>query len=130
MDGRFRKQERLRKKEEIGSVLQQHRISGKLFTLYYCPNHAGYSRLGLIVSRVVGKAVIRNRVKRRLREVFRHSRRYLNKSLDIVIRAKASSRDASYHELKMEYFNLLKNRDLAGSPGSPNRKSEDSTEPD
>lgn len=52
-------------------------------------------RLGLVVSKQVGNAVVRNRVKRRVREWFRTQRQQLPAQLDIVIVARPGSGETS-----------------------------------
>ncbi|HXV36575.1 MAG TPA: ribonuclease P protein component [Myxococcota bacterium] len=61
---------------------------------------AGHSepRLGITVSRKVGNAVIRNRVKRRVREWFRHSRSALPPRADVIVVARHSARAMSARE--------------------------------
>jgi len=58
------------------------------------------SRLGLVVSRKIGNAVIRNRIKRRLREVFRKNEGNLPECMDIVLVAKPGIHRYSYRELE------------------------------
>ena len=58
--------------------------SGPL-VIYARPNDLGHLRLGLSVSRRVGGAVVRNRIKRRLREAFRLRRHDLPAGYDVVI---------------------------------------------
>lgn len=58
-------------------------MSGRYVTLIGVPNSLGSDRLGIVASRRVGGAVIRNRAKRRLREIFRR---------DLPSRAAAASR--------------------------------------
>ena len=54
--------------------------------LVYCgPNGLEYARLGLSVSKKVGKAVARNRWKRRIREAFRLNQQKLPAGLDVVV---------------------------------------------
>ena len=53
--------------------------------IYALPNELSHSRLGLSVPRRVGRAVARNRIKRLLREVFRHHQYDLPRGYDFVI---------------------------------------------
>ena len=70
--------------------------------------------MGFSVSRRVGKAVIRNRVKRRLKEIVRQ--RDIAGSLDIVITARVPAAQASYRELERAVDQLLKRTGLPTSP--------------
>ena len=72
MSVRFGPGVRLRSRGEFIAV-QQHgrRVGSRYLTVLGRPNTLGRDRLGLIASRRLGGAVDRNRVKRRLREIFR-----------------------------------------------------------
>ncbi len=61
------------------------------------------SRLGVTVSKRVGNAVVRNRVKRLLREVFRVRRAHIWPALDLVVIAKPGAKDMSYAQASAEF---------------------------
>jgi ribonuclease P protein component len=60
------------------------RSAGPLL-VFVRPNDLGYPRLGLAVARRVGTAVKRNRIKRLLREAFRHTQHDRRRGYDVVI---------------------------------------------
>jgi ribonuclease P protein component len=70
---------------------------------------AGRPRLGLVVTRRLGKAVQRNRVKRLLREFFRRHQTGLP-AFDLVIMAKKGAPALSYHQVEEELGRLLLSR--------------------
>ncbi len=72
-------------------------------------------RLGLAVTRRLGKAVRRNRVKRLLREFFRRHKRELP-ARDLVIMAKPGAKALSYQQVTMELGRLLGLREKEGQP--------------
>jgi len=77
----------------------------KLIVMKALPNGLGFSRYGFSVSSRVGGAVIRNRVKRRLREILRNP--VLEPGWDIVIIARTPSVKAEYSFLQQSVCNLL-----------------------
>lgn len=58
------------------------------------------------MSRKVGKAVIRNRVRRRLREVYRRHQEKIRQGCDLILLARKKATEASYRELEEEFLNL------------------------
>ena len=71
--------------------------------IYARPNRGGRNRLGVTVSTKLGKAVVRNRVRRRLREIYRLSQPELKQGYDIVLVARTRAVTASYPELAHAY---------------------------
>lgn len=67
----------------------------------------GADRLGLTVSRRVGGAVVRNRVKRRIREWFRSRCELPSPALDLVVIARPSARQLDARALEEELTALL-----------------------
>lgn len=83
------------------------RRSGRHLVVVALANEQGRPRFGLVVSRKVGNAVIRNRVKRRLKEVLRHHKSGWT-GVDVVIIARSSAATASAAVLGDELIHLLK----------------------
>lgn len=84
MDLSFPKSHRLLRAAEFDRVFKlRQSAADKLLVMYVAANELEHPRLGLVVSRKVGNAVVRNRWKRLLREAFRHSQHQLP-ALDLV----------------------------------------------
>jgi ribonuclease P protein component len=67
-------------------------------------NTLGYHRLGLTVSSKVGGAVVRNRIKRLFREIFRKFSVEIPRYFDFVVNAKRGCATAGYEELRKEFL--------------------------
>ena len=80
---------------------------GRLFSVHAFPNEHGSPRLGLSVSRKVGKAVTRNTVRRRLREVFGLCIPAVPGDLDLVVSARPAAANATFEELRAEFGKSL-----------------------
>lgn len=84
------------------------RKAGRYVVLVVRRGKQTWTRMGLTVSRKVGGAVIRNRVKRRLREIFRNHKATLPTGLDVVMIARSASAQASYQSLEQEILSLFR----------------------
>lgn len=73
-----------------------------MVALYVRSDTQGAARLGITVSRRVGKAVQRNRVKRLLREAFRLQKQRFPRGLDLVLIARPAAAGATFHQLFQE----------------------------
>jgi ribonuclease P protein component len=101
---RFGKDLRLRRRYEFLAVQRRgrRRQSPNFVVAYVDQSPPGASRFGFSVSRRVGNAVVRNRVKRRLREFVRLHRPALPRARDFVVIAKPGAAKLCYAELVAE----------------------------
>ena len=102
----MRKEQRLTKDSEFATVAKQGRTwTHKLMLLKTSPNGLEFNRYGFIVSRKVGRAVVRNQVKRRMREVARLTT--VTPGWDLVFIARSEAANAQYQDLKAAMKLLL-----------------------
>lgn len=80
--------------------------------LYCRRNKLGHNRLGLTASVKLGHAVVRNRSRRRLREVYRLNADKLRKGWDIILVARGRTATADWKELNDSFLRLCRKLDL------------------
>lgn len=80
--------------------------------LYARKNGQDFNRLGLTVGTKVGKAVVRNRVRRRLRESYRSHEAAVKTGYDLVLVARSAAADARFRQLDRHLLSLLKRLEL------------------
>jgi len=107
----FGKTERVRKKKNYVTIYQKGvRVHSSNFTVILNPNPSGEKRLGLAVSKKVGNAATRNRIKRLLREFFRLNKDTLPDSKDMVIIAKKDVSSLKYRDVCLELTDLFQKK--------------------
>ena len=83
-----------------------------LLVLYARRNRTGVNRVGVTVSKKLGKAHIRNRTRRRIREVYRLNEAKFQPGWDIVVVARSKAVDATFDKLTKSYLTLAKKLNL------------------
>ena len=100
---RFLKNARLTRRSDF---LNLSRGGKKIYTQHFIVvskfNHREIDRLGVTVSKKVGKAVVRNRVKRHLREFFRRQPKPHSSHRDILVIARKGAGNLSHFEVVQE----------------------------
>lgn len=94
-----------------------------LLAVYCRKNKSQKSRLGVTVSTKIGKAVHRNKIRRRFREIFRLNEHRFRGGYDVIMVARVKSRYASYARLEADYISLM---ERLSAFGESNEKSTDS----
>jgi ribonuclease P protein component len=104
---------RLRSRHEFTAVQERgRRVAARYVTLLGLPNALDRDRLGVVASRKVGGAVVRNRATRRLRELFRrvpaNGRPAGEQTLDVVAIARRELADAPFAALEADFQRALR----------------------
>jgi ribonuclease P protein component len=98
---------RLKKSSQFSAVYERGKTwAGDLVVLKTMPNGLEFNRYGFVAGKRLGKAVVRNRVKRLLREVARATP--TKSGWDLVFIARSQTAMASYHELEASVTGLLR----------------------
>lgn len=88
----FKKTDRILKRSEFLRLSDTgRRLNTRFFIALVALAEGGHSRIGITVSRKVGRAVERNRIKRLAREAFRRQRNFISQPLDISLIALRSA---------------------------------------
>ena len=74
--------------------------------LYARPNRSGVNRVGITAGKKLGHAVVRNRVRRRLREIYRLNEDRFTPGWDIVVVARSRCIHADFRKLTHAYLSL------------------------
>ena len=97
----------LRNNKEFQMVYNEgNSKANRYLVLYYRKNDLEYNRLGISVSKKVGNSVIRHHLTRLIREGYRLQEDMFNSGLDIVVIARSTARDISYHETESALLHL------------------------
>ena len=80
--------------------------------LYWQKNRQGQSRLGITVSTKLGHAVVRNRVRRRFRELYRLHKPEMQPGFDVILVARGRAVRSTYQQLDEAYLRLLRQAGL------------------
>ena len=101
--------ESLTKNYEFKRLYNKGKSAASKYAVVYCArNNSAVNRLGITVSTKLGGAVKRNRIRRRLKEIYRINEPALRKGYSIVLVARHASRDAKWKELETSVLCLFK----------------------
>ena len=105
------KERRLAKRPEFVRVYDSgQKVFSRFSVLFFLANDLSHSRVGITATKKVGKANVRNRLKRWTREIYRRQREPLGldaQSLDIVVNVKPNAADASFADYSRDLTRVL-----------------------
>ena len=103
----------LKKNSDFRRLYAKGKSAANPYMVVYCRrNREGENRLGYTVSAKLGHAVVRNRVRRRLREIYRLNAPRLRQGYDLVVVARARAVGAPYRTLDTAFLRACESLEL------------------
>ncbi len=103
----------LRQNRDFRRAYARGRTSARpLLALYARKNYGGQNRLGITVGAKVGGAVQRNRVRRRIKELYRRNESMFKSGFDLVVVARVRAHGAPFDLLRRDFLSLMQSLDL------------------
>ena len=104
---------RLKKRYQFNYVYKSgEHFSGEHMVLYVVSSKTKNIKVGLAVTKKIGKAVVRNRVRRQLREIIKKQVPALKQNNNIIVVARENITEASFEKLSNEFSRLIKKANL------------------
>ncbi|MBQ6372637.1 MAG: ribonuclease P protein component [Oscillospiraceae bacterium] len=109
MDARYS----IKKNSDFRHIYAKGKTCVSPYLVVYCRrNRTNVSRLGITVSAKIGNAVCRNRIRRRLREIYRLNSSLLKPGFDIIIVARTKSINAEYRMMNDAFLECCSSLEL------------------
>jgi ribonuclease P protein component len=101
--------ESLKKNKDFQLVYKRGKsYANRYLVMYVRENETNGNRLGISVSKKVGNSVVRHHVTRLIRESYRLAESHFQPGMDIVVVARVSAKDRTYHEIESALVHLGK----------------------
>lgn len=106
----MKKKLRIKKNKEFQEVFQKGKsVANRQFVVYVMKkSDQPYFRIGLSVSKKIGNAVMRNQIKRYVRQTFLELKDDVHIGIDLVIIARKPTSEMDFHEIKKSLIHVLK----------------------
>jgi ribonuclease P protein component len=118
------KENRLTRREDFNKVYRYGKSAANhQFVVYVMNRHSASAgdgfRLGISVSKKVGNAVVRNRLRRRIKEIVRLNREKLVLKKDFILIVRKPAADLEYADMEKSILHVLKRAELLVKKGQP-----------
>jgi len=105
----MKKAERIKKHEEFDNFIKKtDSVKNSFYVLHYLKQKEANSRFGIAVGTKVGNAVIRNKLKRQIREIIKEEKNLFPKNLDYIIIVRKQCLDLNFKQMKERLIELIK----------------------
>ncbi|MDD3402436.1 MAG: ribonuclease P protein component [Hespellia sp.] len=101
--------ESLKKNKDFQKVYKTGKsFANKYLVMYLLENDSSENHIGISVSKKVGNSIVRHHLTRLIRESYRLQEAHFQKGYDIVVIARMSAKDRTYHEIESALIHLGK----------------------
>jgi len=115
------KKNRLRKNEDFKRIYKNGKnYYNRNLIMYIMKNELEDTRIGFTVSKKIGNSVVRNRVRRRIKEIVRKNFNNIKEGYDIILIPKKNVVDISHKELENAVFHIFKLANVFKNQGENN----------
>lgn len=105
----LKKEFRINRAQDYNDIFKNgKKYIGKHIIVFMKGNNLNNNRFGIVTSKKIGNAVIRNRAKRRIRAVIQQESNKLNNSYDIVIIGRVNIKNVSFEAIKQDFLYIMK----------------------
>lgn len=106
--GKMMRLESLKSKKDFDKVYRKGKsFADKVLVMYYLKNQVGYTRVGVSVSSKIGNSVVRHRIKRLIKEVFRVNFQNIQ-GYDIIFIARTRASEADFVKIKNSMNHIIR----------------------
>ncbi len=103
----MKKREIIKKNEDFQKIIEKRRVvRNKFFSVFYIDNNV--MLFGISVPKKTGNAVVRNKIKRQIKNIIDINKKSLQNNKQYVIIVKRSVLDLTYEKMERELINLMK----------------------
>lgn len=107
----MKKYEVVKKKEEFNEIIKScSYLKNKYFTIYIRKREKSYAKFGLAISKKVGIAVVRNKLKRQVRSLIDKYKENFSKDSDYIIMIRKECACANFQKLEEKLIELIKEK--------------------
>ena len=107
----MRRYETIKSKKDFENNIHHGQFKkNNYFVIYFLKNNLLYNRYGIAVSKKLGNAVVRNKLKRQIRDIIYKSKNMFSKPQDYIIMIRKTCLDLTYEKMLTEFQKLIKEK--------------------
>lgn len=100
----------IKSSDEYTNIINKNKVvKNKYYSIYYRNRNKNNTRYGITVPKKLGIAVLRNKMKRRVKNIIDHNKNAIQNNYDYVIIIKKAVLDLTYIEMQEELLKLMRN---------------------